>query len=163
MPHHWRPLAHEQNSIFKCKQHTCILHDPWRPEKYDYTISVPTIIALLLSSKPFDLYEVLFLRLFEKVWVLYDFRYMAIQFLLSILEWKGVYFEVFLSLDHEYLKADIMFVSCYIIRNVLCSSWLIINDRCSHSDGLQERYHVRYGDDSVILVRVYMFLEFSRC
>jgi len=22
MPHHWRPLAHEQNSIFKCKQHT---------------------------------------------------------------------------------------------------------------------------------------------
>ena len=23
MPHHWRPLAHEQNSIFKCKQHTC--------------------------------------------------------------------------------------------------------------------------------------------
>ena len=85
------------------------------------------------------------------------------NFLLSILEWKGVYFEVFLSLDHEYLKADIMFVSCYIIRNVLCSSWLIINDRCSHSDGLQERYHVRYGDDSVILVRVYMFLEFSTC
>ena len=27
MPHHWRPLAHEQNSIFKCKQHTCTLHD----------------------------------------------------------------------------------------------------------------------------------------
>jgi len=24
MPHHWRPLAHERNSIFKCKQHTCI-------------------------------------------------------------------------------------------------------------------------------------------
>ena len=21
------PLAHEQNSIFKCKQHTCTLHD----------------------------------------------------------------------------------------------------------------------------------------
>ena len=37
MPHHWRPLAHEQNSIFKCKQHTCTLHDPWGPEKYDYT------------------------------------------------------------------------------------------------------------------------------
>jgi len=32
-------LAHEQNSIFKCKQHTCTLHDPWRPEKYDYTMS----------------------------------------------------------------------------------------------------------------------------
>jgi len=29
MPHHWRPLAHERNSIFKCKQHTCTLHDPW--------------------------------------------------------------------------------------------------------------------------------------
>ena len=22
------PLAHEQNSIFKCKQHTCTHHDP---------------------------------------------------------------------------------------------------------------------------------------
>jgi len=29
IPHHWRPLAHERNSIFKCKQHTCTLHDPW--------------------------------------------------------------------------------------------------------------------------------------
>ena len=38
MPHHWRPLAHERNSIFKCKQHTCTLHDPWGPEKYDYTM-----------------------------------------------------------------------------------------------------------------------------
>jgi len=28
------PLAHERNSIFKCKQHTCTLHDPWGPEKY---------------------------------------------------------------------------------------------------------------------------------
>jgi len=27
------PSAHEQNSIFKCKHHTCTLHDPWRPEK----------------------------------------------------------------------------------------------------------------------------------
>jgi len=26
MPHHWRPLAHEKNSILKCKQHTCTLH-----------------------------------------------------------------------------------------------------------------------------------------
>jgi len=25
------PLAHERNSIFKCKQHTCTLHDPWGP------------------------------------------------------------------------------------------------------------------------------------
>ena len=25
MPHHWRPLAHERNSIFKCKQHTSCL------------------------------------------------------------------------------------------------------------------------------------------
>jgi len=32
------PLAHERNSIFKCKQHTCTLHDPWGPEKYDYTM-----------------------------------------------------------------------------------------------------------------------------
>ena len=32
MPHHWRPLAHEQNSIFKCKRHTCTLHDPWGQE-----------------------------------------------------------------------------------------------------------------------------------
>jgi len=27
------PLAHAQNSIFKCKQHTCTLHGPWGPEK----------------------------------------------------------------------------------------------------------------------------------
>ena len=33
MPHHWRPITHERNSIFKCKQHTCTLHDPWGPEK----------------------------------------------------------------------------------------------------------------------------------
>ena len=26
------PLAHKQNSIFKCKQYTCTLHDPWGPE-----------------------------------------------------------------------------------------------------------------------------------
>jgi len=32
------PLAHERNSIFKCKQNTCTLHDPWGPEKYDYTM-----------------------------------------------------------------------------------------------------------------------------
>ena len=38
MPHHWRPLAHKRNSIFKCQQHTCTLHDPWGPEKYDYTM-----------------------------------------------------------------------------------------------------------------------------
>ena len=30
------PLAHERNSIYKCKQHT--LHDPGRPEKYNYTM-----------------------------------------------------------------------------------------------------------------------------
>ena len=30
------PLAHGQNSIFKCKQHT--IHDPCGPEKYDYTM-----------------------------------------------------------------------------------------------------------------------------
>ena len=35
---HWRPLAHERNSIFKCKQHTCTLHDPWGPEKYSCTM-----------------------------------------------------------------------------------------------------------------------------
>jgi len=35
--------AHEQNSIFKCKQHTCTLHDPWGPEKYDYTILSPCL------------------------------------------------------------------------------------------------------------------------
>jgi len=27
-----RPLAHKRSSIFKCKQHTCTLHDPWGPE-----------------------------------------------------------------------------------------------------------------------------------
>ena len=27
------PLAHERNSIFKWKQHTCTLHDPWGPGK----------------------------------------------------------------------------------------------------------------------------------
>jgi len=32
------PLAHERNYIFKCKQHTYSLHDPWGPEKYDYTM-----------------------------------------------------------------------------------------------------------------------------
>jgi len=31
------PLAHKRNSIFKCKQQTCTLRDPWGPEKYDYT------------------------------------------------------------------------------------------------------------------------------
>jgi len=25
-------------SFFKCKQHTCTLHDPWGPEKYNYTM-----------------------------------------------------------------------------------------------------------------------------
>ena len=35
IPHHWPPLAHERNSIFKCKQHTCTLYDPWGPKKYD--------------------------------------------------------------------------------------------------------------------------------
>jgi len=28
--------AHEQISIFKCKHHT--IHDPWWPEKYNYTM-----------------------------------------------------------------------------------------------------------------------------
>jgi len=37
MPHQWRHLVHEQNSGFKCKQHTMI-HDPWGPEKYKYTM-----------------------------------------------------------------------------------------------------------------------------
>jgi len=31
-------LAHERNSIFKYKQHTCTLHDPLEPEKYNYTM-----------------------------------------------------------------------------------------------------------------------------
>jgi len=35
IPHHWRPLAHERNSIFESKQHTCTLYDPWGPEKAD--------------------------------------------------------------------------------------------------------------------------------
>jgi len=30
------PLAHEQNSIFKCKQDT--IHDSWGPEKYNFTM-----------------------------------------------------------------------------------------------------------------------------
>jgi len=30
MPHHWRPIAHERNSIFKCNQHTFTLqHKDW--------------------------------------------------------------------------------------------------------------------------------------
>ena len=33
------PLVHERHSILKCKQHT--LHDPWGPEKYDYTMMNP--------------------------------------------------------------------------------------------------------------------------
>ena len=36
MPHHWRPLAHDPNSIFKCKK--TYNHDPWGPEKYNYTM-----------------------------------------------------------------------------------------------------------------------------
>ena len=39
------PLAHEQNSIFKCKQHTCTLHDIWGPAKYDYTIMYIRFLA----------------------------------------------------------------------------------------------------------------------
>jgi len=29
------PLLHERNSMFKSKQHTCTLHNPWGPEKYN--------------------------------------------------------------------------------------------------------------------------------
>jgi len=32
----WRPLVHEHNSSFKCKQHA--IHDPWGQEKYHYKI-----------------------------------------------------------------------------------------------------------------------------
>ena len=49
MPHHWRPLAHEQNSIFKCKQHTCTLHGPWGPENWKY--NKPTRIPLAEDLK----------------------------------------------------------------------------------------------------------------
>ena len=46
------PLAHEQSSIFKCKQHTCTVHDPWGPEKYDYTMSnVKRIVCLTFIIK----------------------------------------------------------------------------------------------------------------
>jgi len=38
------PQAHERNSIFKCKQHT--IHDPWGPEKYNYTMMNNTIFLL---------------------------------------------------------------------------------------------------------------------
>jgi len=44
MPLNWRPLVHEQNSIFKCKQHTihdilkCKQHKIHEPEKYKYTV-----------------------------------------------------------------------------------------------------------------------------
>jgi len=36
MPQHWRRLAHERNSIFKCNTKT--IHHPWGPEKYNYTM-----------------------------------------------------------------------------------------------------------------------------
>ena len=32
------PPSAKRNSIFKCKQHTCTLHDPWGQDKYDYTM-----------------------------------------------------------------------------------------------------------------------------
>jgi len=45
------PLSHERNSIFKCKQHT--IHDPWGPEKYNYTImkNVATFYSRLIGTK----------------------------------------------------------------------------------------------------------------
>jgi len=55
MPHHWRPLAHERNSIFKCKQQTCTLHDPWGPEKdikYLQIQEKPWQYVYDLSTKP---------------------------------------------------------------------------------------------------------------
>jgi len=44
LPHHWRPLAHERNSILTCtdKQHT--IHDPWEPEQYNYTMKRLTML-----------------------------------------------------------------------------------------------------------------------
>jgi len=45
------PLAHEQNSIFKCKQHKCTLHDPWGPEKYDYTMMYIYICCLYIFNE----------------------------------------------------------------------------------------------------------------
>jgi len=38
------PIAHERNSIFKCKQHT--IHDPRGPANYNYTKSVIVHISL---------------------------------------------------------------------------------------------------------------------
>jgi len=53
MPHHLRPLAHERNFIFKCKQHTCTLHDPRGPEKYNYTMMINLALILCkLSQDP---------------------------------------------------------------------------------------------------------------
>jgi len=34
--YHTTDPVHERNSIFKCKQH--IIHDPWGPEKYNFTM-----------------------------------------------------------------------------------------------------------------------------
>jgi len=42
MPHHWRPLAHERNSISKCKQHT--INDSWGLEKELYDTFTENII-----------------------------------------------------------------------------------------------------------------------
>jgi len=36
MPHHWHPVEHERNSIFKFKQQT--LHESWGPETYNFTM-----------------------------------------------------------------------------------------------------------------------------
>jgi len=38
------PLAHERNSIYKCKQQT--IHNPWWPEKYNFSMMNNTIFLL---------------------------------------------------------------------------------------------------------------------
>jgi len=42
-----RAELHEQNSIFKCKQHTCTLHDPWGQEKYESYIFIESLIIYI--------------------------------------------------------------------------------------------------------------------
>jgi len=160
MPHHWRPLAHEQNSIFKCKQHTCILHDPWGPEKYDYTISVPTIIALLLSSKPFDLYEVLFLRLFEKVWVLYDFRYMAIQFFVEYtwvergLLWGISFLRPRVLKSGHYVRFMLYYKKC-IVFQLADNKWQMFTfRRIARTLPCQVRWRFSYIGKSIHVLRI---------
>ena len=56
MPQYWRPLAHEWQSFFKCKQHT--FHDPRGPETNTLQWC-PTYYMILLYFKAYIIYVTL--------------------------------------------------------------------------------------------------------